>query len=280
MKKIILVFTSLVVASVADAQNIPTGLTGLWRFQDSGNLGAATIGNSITFSNAPYGAQLLGPWTDIGVPAAPTVYSDGYVFQESSYNYLSVNPGFSANGGGSYVNQYTIAFDYVQTSGLDTWNSLYQTSYNGNASDGDLFTDGAGTGTAVHIGIGAVGYSTLTYDASTWHRIVLSVDNGSFFRVYVDGTLFLDGAGQGVDGRFSLYPDKVNLFADDNWEDQWGLVGTIMTFDHALTAEDIAAMGGWIDGASTPTPLIAPEPAAFSLAVLGALVFLLKRGRQ
>lgn len=276
MKKIVLVSLVLVVAGIAGAANVPAGLTGLWRFQNSANFGAATVGSDLMFSNAPYGAVMSGPWTDIGTEAAHTLYSDGSVFQESSWNYIAVNPAFTTNGGGSYVNQYTIAIDYVQTSGLTTWNSLFQTSWGGNASDGDLWTDGAG-----HIGVGDVGYSTLTYDASTWHRIVWSVDNSSFFRVYVDGTLFLNGAGQGVDGRFSLYPDRFNLFADDSWEDQWGLVGTVATWDHALTTDEVAGMGGWIGGAPTPTPLIVPEPATMSLLiVLGGLFGLTRRIRK
>jgi len=61
----------------------------------------------------------------------------------------------------------------------------------------------------------------MTFDTNKWHRIVWSVDNGNFFRVYVDGTNYLDGAGQAVDGRFSLYPDRFNLFADNDWQDAW-----------------------------------------------------------
>jgi len=268
MKKILTVLAILAAAGIADAQNIPSGITGLWRFQDSANLGAATVGNSIMFSNAPYGAQMSGPWTVVGP------YSDGAVFQESSWNYMAVNPAFTANGGGTYVNKYTVAIDYVQTSGLTTWNSLFQTAWGGNDNEGDLWTDGAG-----HIGVGAVGYSTSTYDASTWHRIVWSIDNGNFFRVYVDGTLFLDGTPQPVDGRFSLYPDRFNLFADNAWYDQWGLVGTVATWNRALTTDEVAGMGGWIGGSSTPTPLVVPEPATMWLLALGGLA-LLRRNRK
>jgi len=276
MKRTVLVSLVFVAAGIANGAlpNVPPGLTGLWRFQNSANYGAATIGNDIAFSTA-YGTLFLGPWTDIGTTWQwNTVYSDGSVFQESSWNYMTVHPGFTANGGGSYVNEYTVAIDYVQTSGLTSYNSLFQTSDPGTANDGDLFTDGAG-----HIGIGAAGYSTMTYDASTWHRIVWSIDNGNFFRVYVDGALFLDGIPQAVDGRFALYPDRFSLFADDTWEDQWGLVGTVMTWDHALTGAEVAGMGGWLGGAATPTPLIIPEPATLSLLALGGLV-LLRRIRR
>lgn len=288
MKKFAFLLATLTAASIAVAQpNVPGGLTGLWRFQNSANYGAATFGNDITF-NTPYGGLLLGPWTDIGTESLHTLYSDGSVFQEQTYNWMIVNPGFTANGGGSYVNQYTIAIDYVQTQA--GWNSLYQTAYDGNApgNDGDLFiAPGSNTDSRTDstIGIGDVGYSTMTFDASKWHRIVWSVDNGDdsgvggFFRVYIDGTLYLDGAGQGRDGRFSLYTDRFNLFADNDGEDMWGLVGTAATWDHALTSAEIAGMGGWIGGSDTPTPLVIPEPTTLSLLALGGLV-LVRRIRR
>lgn len=241
-------------AGLANAANVPSGLTGLWRFQVSTNFVVATVGYDLMLSNAPYGYHYLGPWTDIGVESWHTKFSDGDVFQESSLNYLAVNPNFTPNGGGSYVNQYTIAIDYVQTSGLTDSNSLFNTSRNGNGSDGDLWIMSDGT-----IGVDDVGFSTSTFNQNQWHRIVWSVSNGNFFRVYIDGTNYLDGPGQPIDERFSLYPDRLNLFADDNWKDQWGLVGTIMTWNRALTGAEIAGMGGWIGTNETPTPLIFGE---------------------
>jgi len=96
------------------------------------------------------------------------------------------------------------------------------------------------------IGVDDVGYSTTTFDASAGqrHRIVLSVKNGDFFRVYVDGTNYLDGVGQPVDGRFSLYPDRFHLFADNNWQDAWIRCGTVAAWNRALTGEEIGSLGG------------------------------------
>jgi hypothetical protein len=115
----------------------------------------------------------------------------------------------------------------------------------------------------------------LIFDASQWHRIMLSVDNGvgGFFRVYVDGVLFLDAAGQGRDGGFSLYTDQFNLFADNDWEDAWGLVSTAAVWDHVLTSDEIAGMG------SNTTALTIPEPATMSLLAIGGLA-LLRRNRR
>jgi hypothetical protein len=264
MKKILPGLAVLLAAGIATAQNVPSGVTGLWRFQTEADKLSATIGAPLTTSDPGNSAWFTGPWTVIN----PGL-SDGGVVQERSYDYLSVDPGFTANGGGSYVNQYTVAIDYVQTQA--GWNSLFQTAYGGNDNDGDLWIAPDGT-----IGVGDVGYSTATFDPSTWHRIVWSVDNGNFFRVYVDGTLYLDGTPQEVDGRFSLYTDRFNLFADDSWEDMWGLVGTVATWNRALTSEEVAGMGGWIGSATEPTPLTIPEPSTLSLLALAGLVLLRK----
>jgi len=267
MPQAVLMGLMLAMAGAVSAGNVPSGITGLWRFQSALTNGtatmAATIGLDLVNSAPPgNGSAFLGPWTDIGIDSWQTKFSDGGVSQERSYDYLTVNPNFTPNGGGNFVNAYTILIDYVQTSGQTTWNSLYQTAAGARDNDGDLFTDGAG-----HIGIGAVGYSTNTYDASKWHRIVWSIDNGNFFRVYVDGTLFLDGAGQPVDGRFALYPDRFHLFADNNWEDQWGLVGTVATWNRALTGAEVSTLGGWIGTNSSPTPLLFTDAAPELMSV-------------
>jgi len=270
MKKNIAVVIGLAVASAATAQNVPSGLTGLWRFQDSAHKFSASTGSDLasTSDNAWFSV----PWTVID----PGM-SDGGGIQTLSGSYLTVNHGIAPNGGGSFVNDYTISLDYQQTSlaglsGGNYYNSLFQTG-TANDGDGDIFIKGPDRANSV-IGVGDTGYSTLTFDSEQWHRITWSVDNGSFYRIYVDGTLYLDAPGQAVDGRFSLDPTFL-LFADNDGEDAWGIVSTAMVWDHALTSSEIAGMGG----PTTPLNLV-PEPATFSLMALGGLLCVLRRGRR
>jgi hypothetical protein len=272
--RISLILALLGVASSALAVNVPSGVTGLWRFQTQANMLKATLGTDLGVNSGYAPGWMTGPWTEIN----PGL-SDNGILQESSWNYLAVTHGIAANGGGAYVNQYTVAIDYVQTSETALWegnyyNSLFQTA-TGNGNDGDLFIKGPSRAQSV-IGNGATGYSTSTFDSSTWHRIVWSVDNANFFRVYVDGVQYLDAAGQGVDGRFSLDPTFL-LFADNDWEDAWGFVGTAATWNRALTSAEVAGMGGWLNGSDTPTPLVLPEPATLAFLSLGGFALLRRR---
>ncbi|MEN6306949.1 MAG: PEP-CTERM sorting domain-containing protein [Anaerohalosphaeraceae bacterium] len=278
MKKncIVVVGCVLVMAGVASAalgDVSANGLTGLWRFQDSANKLKATVGTDLVTSNPDNSAWMVGPWTAIN----PGL-SDNGIVQDRAWDYLTCYHGIAPNGGGSYINEYTVAIDYKADPG---WNSLYQTSWNGNANDGDLWINAA-TPAAATIGVGGnegVGYSSATFDATKWHRIVLSVDNGNSFKVFVDGTLFVDAAGRSVDGRFSLELDRFHLFADDSWEDAWCLAGTVAVWNRALSNAEVADMGGWLDPTSgMPTALtIVPEPATMALLGLGALVGLRRK---
>ncbi|MGE5446985.1 MAG: LamG-like jellyroll fold domain-containing protein, partial [Bacteroidales bacterium] len=101
----------------------------------------------------------------------------------------------------------------------------------------DLFTN-----TDNAIGTGATTYTANTISANTWYRMVITVRNGSFFRIYINGENWLDAAGQQVDGRFALASELL-LFADNDGED--GLIdcSEVSIWDVALTAEQVAKLG-------------------------------------
>jgi hypothetical protein len=289
MKRIALALAVVMVAAgIVSAGNVPpNGLTGLWRFEDATTQETAlkaTIGVDLQSSNLLYNTFPTGtPWIHMGTDQYPDLYTDNKGVQETSWQYLIVNPSFTPNGGSAdYVNSYTVAIDYRQTQRI-AYNSLFQTAWDGNAGEGDLWIKSVGgdVGDQINatIGAGAVGgYSDLTFDANQLHRIMWSVQNqdvngnGGFFRVYVDGTLFLDKPGQLYNDTYALYPDRFNLFADDSWEDAWGEVATVAVWNEALTTPQIAAMGG------VNTPLTIPEPSTLVLVVAGlATVFVIRR---
>ncbi|TWU26018.1 PEP-CTERM sorting domain-containing protein [Bythopirellula polymerisocia] len=292
-KSMLLALCWLALANVASAVvNVPSGVTGLWRFQTQDpNTGratmAATIGTDLVNSNANNGSYFTAPSIQIGTDSSPFLYQDSGVAQSRSFDTFTATHGIAPNGGGSFVNEYTILWDYKQTSnGNGNYNSLYQTAGSPNANDGDLWTNPNNQIGVGNAGNGEPGYSAASYDPFLWHRIVLSVDNGNFFRAYVDGVLFLDGAGQPIDGRWSL-GSQFHFLTDNNFEDGWGLLGTGMVWDHALTTQEVAAMGGYAaDQVANPfpTPLVfadpVPEPSSMILFGMGLTGLLAVRRRS
>ncbi len=170
------------------------------------------------------------------------------------------------NGGGDFVNQYTIIVDMqVPDRNPDcsgTWVSIYQTN-TGNSNDGDMFVNPAG-------GLGISGDYDGCVDAG-WHRIALVVDTGAdVFRLFLDGTLVNEVAVGGLDGRWSLFSandgdsDGIILFGDNDGDvPSEILVNSFQIRDSALSDEEIEALGGPED-AGLPVPPL-DDPALFLL---------------
>src|SRR5690606_5390007 len=107
--------------------------------------------------------------------------------------------GIASNGGGSFVNEFTLMFDF-RVEQLNKWYTFFQTAAENN-NDGDCFIDKVG-----NIGVGLTGYTSYAVIPAEWYRLVISVKNGTHYRYYLDGLLAFDGNIQEVDGRFSLEP--------------------------------------------------------------------------
>lgn len=138
---------------------------------------------------------------------------------------------------GNKVNEYTLQFDF-KISETGSWRSFIQTAVN-NSGDADFFINPNG-----NIGVGAVGYSDITVTPNEWYRMIISVKNGTQFKCYLDGKLFLNGTVQPVDGRFSL-ENQLLIFADEDGEDGPIYCSELAIWDKSLNAEDAFELGGY-----------------------------------
>jgi len=236
----------MTLASTAQADN----LVGLWEFEDSGDIGKATIGAPLDLLFDPGITWIAGSGG-----------GDSGAADVAPSSYFRATHGISP-GANTKVNQYTIAMDisYPQDS-FGEWNSLLQTE-NSNTNDGDLFIKNTNTpGTVGLAGIG--GYSSQATTWDTWYRIVLTVDNGVDRSDYIDGSLGLDGNAGALDDRMGL-ESFVDFLRDNGADVQQTRISNLAIWDSALDANQVAALGV----AGTQISAI-PEPSSF--AILGGV---------
>lgn len=182
------------------------------------------------------------------------------------------NTGLSTgNGGGAFINQYTMVFDLYWAESASWFSFFNAEGYNTN-NDADFFrrgSDGA-------IGIGNDGYFGTTQN-NQWYRVALTVTNvdatTSNISIYLDGVyLGTSVRAGGTDGRFSLYRSTAStvnqtlLFGDDNGETGPVYVSQFFFDDRVYTASEILAMGGASYAAI-------PEPATAGL-IFGGVIML------
>jgi hypothetical protein len=250
MKKIVVCLLVLAVAGVASAAALPSGCTGLWLFDNSANLGLATIGTDL-YTNAYYtggpGGGALNTWP---------------------HTYATVTGGLAANGGGDYVNEYTVVMDIMMPAGSD-YRSLLQTADQPEKNDGDMWVwvpDG-------QIGVGSNYSATGVVTTNTWYRVTMAADLGNYFKVYVNGVevLNITDSKASLDGDLSLYDYSVSFFADNDGEDGAVICNTLGYWNQTLTNAQIAGMGNAF------TVLTIPEPATIAVLSLGGLLLRRKK---
>lgn len=230
---IISVFFTSIAANAQAPQIIPgehPGIVGLWEFENAGNLTESVIGNNLILTGSA--SQVAGP--DI---------SDNAV-RIGTGSYYTCNHDIAGNGGGTEVNEYSFVYDF-NVSSSSVWHCFYQTN-SGNSNDGELFINTSGQ---IGRSTSGPGYSTYTVNAGEWYRMVVSVDLGNYYKVYLDGALVLAGESLPVDGDYSLYPatgsNMVHFFADNDGEDNEIDIALAAVFDHPLTQAEVNTLGGY-----------------------------------
>jgi len=262
---------------------VGANVTGQWDFQ-SGNLDA-TVGNALEYLDGPGGATaagtVFGTAAGLGLPAVAGNANAGvmgFPAASSTMGYVARH-GAAANAGGAYVNQYTLILDLLYPASSDgQWRGIYQTSAT-NTNDGDFFVRGDG-------GIGISGSYQGDVTPDTWHRVAVSVDlTTKTMAKYIDGAQVgvqtLSASTGGVDQRWALYPaggspDYMLLFTDEDGETAPGFVTSIQFSDAALSANDIAALGG---PSAYGIGLTIPEPSILALLGVGSLALIARRRR-
>jgi hypothetical protein len=198
---------------------------GWWKFDNPADLTKAETGFGQALILVGAQAAANGPLEGNGA----TVIGVG--------SYYKMNHGLSSSGGGSYVNEYTLQYDF-KISAIGSWHSFFQTATN-NENDGDFFINPSG-----NIGVAAVGYSDYAITPAQWYRLVISVKNGDHFTCYLDGKPFLSGTTQSLDGRFSL-EDPLLIFADEDGEDGEIYCSELAIWDQSLNAAQAMELGGF-----------------------------------
>ena len=239
-------------------------VTGQWDF-NSGNL-TATTGADLAYRgdtalSTVFTTSLIGglPANVMQFPA--TTPTQGYIMTH----------GMAPNGGGSFVNQYTLIMDIMfPTASSGVYRALLQTS-TGNANDGDLFVN-----TSNGIGISGSYHGAILPD--TWHRVAFVVDltlGADRLRKFIDGALVgTQPLSSGVDGRWSLGATAL-VFTDEDGETALGFVNSLQIHDAVLSDSLIASLGG---ATAAGIPVI-PEPASGLLLGAGLFLLAVRRNR-
>jgi hypothetical protein len=218
--------------------SVPGALrAGVVQWEFNGSLASSTGGAALS-------AEAAAIPGDPPSVAFTTATINGNLAQVASFSrgtYFRMVHGFAPNGGGAFVNQYTVVMDVMfPARSPDGYVALWQTSTT-NADDGDWFINDS-------TGLGISGVYGGSVPDGTWHRLALVADHaGGSYTSFIDGVQVsqkTSGSTTALDGRTSLGVDAL-VFADgDDGENAAGFVNSLQITDRALSVAEIAALGG------------------------------------
>jgi len=235
MKKTLLSLVAIL-AFVGFANAQVPARAGWWKFDDISDLQKAEVGEALIAT---------GNITSVDGPSVGNL-----AVEVPLHSYYEMNHGIAPNGGGTLVNEYSIMWDF-SIPATETWYSFLETAAT-TSDDADLFiAASANSGIARvpnSIGTGSFLYTANTVAADTWYRMLLTIKNGEFAMLYINGELWPVSADlqgflvQDVDGRYGLAP-AIFIFQDGDGDDGTLKCSEISIWDVALTADEALALG-------------------------------------
>jgi hypothetical protein len=212
------------------------GLVGFWEFSDATNFGKATVGKDLIPYRRTVDAELGTPSSE-GITQVSGFNKRDKAIKIGHQSLLFCDHGLPATAGSELVKQYTLVFDINRPSGEGGYATLLNTSVT-NSDDQDVAIKNAG-----NLGVGTSGYSSNTISRDTWYRVVVVLKGDEYFRIYVNGTKWLEGSNYS-DDRFGLNPLGTLIMGDEDSDDHTMLLSSVAIFNRPLTAEEIASLGG------------------------------------
>jgi len=197
--------------------------TALWKFDDTSSLLESYYGSDL---------ELVGTHQSVNGPSATNK-----AVRVGLGSYYKANTGFSANGGGTKVNEYSLKFDF-KLKDITSWRTFFQTTA-ANNDDGECFINTSGK-----IGVGATGYGAYQLIPNEWYRLIITVKNSTHYKYYLDGKLLLNGTKQSVDGRFSFL-DPLLLLADNDGDDEEIDIAEIAIWNRSLEESEVSQLSGF-----------------------------------
>lgn len=231
----------------------PPAVVGVWNF-DNANLdisaGVGTLDyadGAVTKGLTTFGSTDGTTVPHIGGQPAKFMRVPAFTGRTNGYSLTMPAP---PNGGGGYVNQYTIIWDLLLPTDVN-WTALFNTDpENSSGNDADFYISDTGG-----LGIGALGYSTNgTIQSGTWYRIAFAANlaigkvsyyvNGNPVRVRTGGPL--------LDGRFALSSNQdagpdIRLFNEGDTSGDYThevFLNSLLFTDRTMTDAEIKTLGG------------------------------------
>lgn len=221
-----------------------------WNFAN-GNLSPALGNGVLAYADGATTSNLTSFGTTdgttvphVGGKAAKYLHAPAFTGTGNGYQVTFTDS--SPNGGGSYINQFTMIFD-VLLPGTINWLPFFNTNP-GNANDADFYVSSSGA-----LGIAAIGYSASgIMAANTWYRVAFAADLAAgTVTFYRNGNPVFTGNAS-LDGRHALYssfdsgPDLL-LFNEGDTSAVYTHEVYLSSFFFAartMSAAEILALGG------------------------------------